>query len=137
MPIYLFYGDESYLLNREVKQLRNQVVSPTLVALSHKVLKNPTIGDVLEAVGTVSFALGGDTLIEVRDFTFLQKAASSGADKQMLEELKALLTTIEPTKHLLFVNAKVDRKVAFAKWLTSQKDLSLRECKKLEFWKTD
>lgn len=136
MPVYLYYGDESYLLNREVKQLRQKVVNPAMAALSHKVLKNPHLGTLMEAVGTVSFNLGGDTLIEVQDWQYLEKAASD-SDKKIMEDLKSILESVEPTKHVLFSNKKIDRKIAFPKWLSGNKAVTLRECKKLEFWKTD
>lgn len=136
MPLYLFYGDEAYLLNRELKKLREQIVNPAMAALSHKVLEDPSIGEVMEAVGTVSFNLGGDTLIEIQNFPPLEKAASD-TDKKMLEELKGILESVEPTKHVLFVNRKVDRKVSFPKWLSGYKGCTTRDFKKLEPWKTD
>lgn len=136
MPLYLYYGDEPYLLKRELKQLRETLVDPAMAALSHKVIQKPSLGEVLEHVGTVSFSLGGNTLIEFHEFSPLEKAVSDG-DKKLLETLKGLLESVEATKHVLFVNTRVDRKVGFAKWLSGNKSVQVRDFKKLEFWKTD
>ncbi len=137
MPVYCYYGDESYLLNREVRALRDNVVNPQMAALSHKVLKAPAIHQAIEAVSAVSFSLGGDTLVEIRDFPFLEKAAGEDAEKLQLEQLKDALEAVEPTKHVLFVNTKIDRKVKFPKWLAGQKRFAVREFKTFNFWETD
>jgi|GEM_PF-1448446 len=139
MTVSLYYGDEEYLLHEEVKRLRAEVVNPQMGSLGHKLLENPSIGEVLEAVGAVCFNLGGKTLIEIQDFPFLNKAASASADEKQLAELMELLENHDETKHILFVSTKINRSVKFPKWLTSHKKLGLdlRECKSLAFWQTD
>lgn len=137
MPVYCYYGEEGYLLNREVRALRDRVVNPQMAALSHKVFKAPAIYQVVEAVGAVSFSLGGDTLLEIRDFPFLEKAASEDSEKAQLEQLKEALESVEPSKHVLFINGRIDRKVKFPKWLASQKSFTVREFKTFNFWETD
>lgn len=139
MTISLYYGDEEYLLQQAVKSLRQSVINPQMGSLGHKVLVNPDIGEVLEAVGAVCFNLGGKTLIELQDFPFLHKAASDSADERQLAELMELLENHDEGKHILFVNAKVNKTVKFAKWLTGHKTLKpdIKECKTLAFWQTD
>lgn len=138
MSISLYYGDETYLLNQEVKRLREAVINPQMGSLGHKILEKPDIGQVLEAVGAMCFNLGGKTLIELHEFPFLAKAAS-GADEKQLADLMALLENHDETKHILFVSEKINRTIKFPKWLTSQKSLQidLKEFKTLNFWQTD
>ncbi len=138
MTISLYYGDEEYLLQQELKRLRTQVINPQMGSLGHKVLERPDIGEVLEAVGAICFNLGGKTLIEIYDFPFLNKAAS-GPDEKQLVELMDLLENHDDTKHLLFVSPKINRTLKFPKWLTSGKKLpvDIKECKSLAFWQTD
>lgn len=138
MTISLYYGDEEYLLQQEVKRLRETVINPQMGSLGHKVLDTPSIGEVLEAVGAVCFNLGGKTLIEIQDFAFLAKAAS-GADEKQLAELMELLENHDEGKHILFVSGKINRSIKFPKWLTSNKKigLDLKECKTLAFYQTD
>lgn len=139
MSISLYYGDEEYLLQQEVKRLRSAIINPQMGSLGHKVLESPSIGEVLEAVGAVCFNLGGQTLIEIQEFPFLNKAASASADEKQLAELMTLLENHDETKHLLFLSAKINRSVKFAKWLTGHKQLKLdlKECKTLAFYQTD
>ncbi|MBX2861847.1 MAG: DNA polymerase III subunit delta [Vampirovibrio sp.] len=137
MPVYIYYGDEDYLREQAVLTLRNQVVNPALGALSHKTLKTPNISEVMEAVDSVSLALGGDSLVEIIDFAYLgDKAVDDAAEKQ-LEQLKTSLTSVTPTKHVLFVSRKVDRKRRFPKWITGKGVATVQEFKQLPFWKTD
>ncbi len=139
MAISLYYGDEEYLLKQEVKRLREAVINPQMGSLGHKVLENPSVGQVLEVVGAVCFNLGGKTLIELHEFPFLGKTASASADEKQLAELMALLEQHDAAKHILFVSTKINRSIKFAKWLTSHKTLGvdLKEFKTLAFWQAD
>lgn len=139
MSISLYYGDEEYLLQQEIKRLRETVINPQMGSLGHKVLEAPSIGLVLEAVGAVCFNLGGKTLIEIHEFPFLGKAASASADEKQLAELMSLLENHDDTKHILFVSTKINRAIKFPKWLTGHKTLGLdlKEFKTLSFWQTD
>ncbi len=139
MAISLYYGDEQYLLQQEVKRLRSSVVNPEMGSLGHKVLDSPSIGEVLEAVGAVCFNLGGKTLVEIQEFPFLSKAASASADEKQLAELMTLLETHDEGKHILFVSGKINRSIKFPKWLTGHKTLGLdlKEFKTPAFYQTD
>jgi len=139
MTVSLYYGDEEYLLQQEVKRLRASVINPQMGSLGHKLLESPSIGEVLEAVGAVCFNLGGKTLVEIQNFPFLNKAASASADEKQLAELMDLLGNHDDAKHILFVSVKINRSIKFPKWLTSNKKLALdlRECKTLAFWQAD
>ncbi len=137
MPISLYTGEESYLLSQAYRQLRQQLVDPNLGNLSHRVLQDPAIYEVLEAVNAVFFNLGGTTLIEIHEFEFLNKAASEPADEKQLEGLKTALEELDASKHVLFVSKKINRRIKFPKWLASQKFVEVREFQPLAWWKTD
>lgn len=137
MPVYLYYGDEPYLIEQAVARLRQETVNPAMASLCHKVINKPSLGDVLEAVGGVSLALGGNMLIELREFAFLGQAAKDTATEKQLEELKNLLESVEPTKTLLFCGGKVDSKIKFAKWFVSNKGFQVQKFEKLKFWETE
>jgi DNA polymerase III subunit delta len=139
MTVSLYYGDEEYLLNQAIKHLRTSIINPQMGSLGHKILENPSIGEVLEAIGAICFNLGGKTLIEIQNFAFLHKAASASADEKQLAELMALLENHDEAKHIVFVSTKINRSIKFPKWLTAHKTLGLdlKECKTLNFWQTD
>lgn len=136
MPVSVYYGDESYLLEQAVKRLRANVVDPAMAGLSHRVFENPKIHEVLESVGAVAFSLGGMTLFEIQGVPWLQKAAST-ADEAQLEELKTLLKTLDPAKHVLFVSDKANKTVKFSKWLAKLPGVDWQEFKQLAFWEGD
>ncbi|MBY0404890.1 MAG: DNA polymerase III subunit delta [Cyanobacteria bacterium] len=136
MALYVFYGDETYLLQRELKTLRQQLIDPDMAVLCHKVLNNPSIGSLIETLGTPSFLMSGPLCIEIHGFTPLEKAVDD-TDKKQLEILKESILDQQDAQNILFVNTKIDRKVQFPKWLCSVKGAITRDFKKLEFWKTD
>ncbi len=139
MSIALLYGEEDFLLKKAVADVRAETINPAMGSLGHKIVDSPTVGDVLEAVGAICFNMGGKTLIEINNFPFLAKAASDTGDEKQLIELMSLLEAQDETKHILFVNDKINKSVKFAKWLTSQKTVrvDVREFKPLDPWKTD
>ena len=139
MSISLYYGDEEYLLSAEAKRLRERIINPDLGGLGNKLLENPDIGEVLEAIGAVTFSLGGQSLIEIRDFAPLHKAVSASADEKQLAELCDLLQNHDEAKHIAFISEKVNKTVKFAKWLTSPKNVQaeIREFKQPPPWKPE
>ena len=137
MPVHCYYGDEAYLLQQAVAALRRDLISPDMAALSHKVLSKPSIPQTLEAVGAVTFSLGGNTLLELHAFEPLEHTPDTDTEKKQLDALKALLESLEPTRHVLFVSPRIDRKMRFAKWLAAHKAFDVRPFKPFAFWETD
>lgn len=137
MPVALYFGEEAFLRERAVQVLRQQVVDPAMAALSYKKLDQPSVGTLLEAVGATSLCFGSGSLLEIRQFEPLEKALDDEADKAQLDRLMQLLGSTSPTRHLLFVSPKIDRKVKFAKWLSAQADVDVQEFKPFGFWETD
>lgn len=137
MPVVVFYGDESYLLGQAAEALRQSVVNPAFAGLCHKVYSTPSVATALEAVGSVSLALGGQTLVEIRDFPLLHQAAKDTGTEAQLEELKTLLENLEPTKTVLFLSTKVDGKIRFPKWLTKHPQFQVQKFESLKFWETE
>ncbi len=143
MTVYCYSGDEAFLLEASIKKLRAELVDPTAMAWAYQCLKKPDIGTLLETLGTVSFNLGGTPLLEVQDFPPLSSAVSDTTGQKQLASLQELLGDLmaQPpeatTKHVLFTQAKLDKKVKFAKWLTGQKAVVSQAFKKFNFWETD
>ncbi|MGE0201650.1 MAG: DNA polymerase III subunit delta [Candidatus Melainabacteria bacterium] len=141
--ISLYYGEEDFLLDSAVNTLRKAVLAPGMESLSHKVLTKPDIHEVIEAIDAVSFNLGGKTLIEIRQWKYLEKATATTAEDTQLDGLKDSLAALggnpDAPKHVLFVAPKINRSVRFPKWLSSGKvfPIDLKECKPFAFWETD
>lgn len=137
MPVSIYTGDEPFLLNQAVKALRSELVDPAMAAFSHRTLQDPKIHELLELLGAVSFNLGGTMLYEIQGFSFLHKAAGSNADEQQLESLKAILSELEESRHVLFVTEKINRTVKFPKALVKMPGVKVQEFKQLNFWEGD
>ena len=143
MPISVYSGEEVYLMQQALRELRGSIVSPDSAGLSHQIITNPhpqQLGDQLGAT-SLGLLMGGMTLVEVHDFEPLSKAYDP-ADEKSIEALKeTLLDIIENNtpNHVLFVSKKINKTVKFAKWLTSNKTLgaTIKEFKPLAFWEGD
>jgi DNA polymerase III subunit delta len=137
MPVVVYYGEESYLLEQAAERLRQMVVNPAMASLCHRVYTKPSLATVLEAVGSVSLALGGQTLVEIRDFALLHEASKDAGTDTQLEALKALLENVESTKTVLFLSTKLDGKIRFPKWLSKHSTFTIQKFESFKFWETD
>lgn len=134
----VFYGADDFQLERALKRLRAEVVDPNFGALGHKVLQNPGLPDINEALASMSFALGGRTLIEFHQPTCLFNAVKDNAQQTMLDEIKSLIENPASQTLFVWVSSKLDARIGFPKWLLAQK--SLVQATKFEpykFWQLD
>lgn len=137
MPVHVFYGPEEYLRTRAVRSFCEDRVPPEMAAFGYSRLEKPGIADVMEAAGRVTLSLGGASVVEIRNFPALEKALNE-QDEKMLEPLKAVLGEDLPeNRFLVFVSAKIDKKIKLVKWLTQQKQVTFHEFAELPFWKAD
>jgi DNA polymerase III subunit delta len=137
VPVVVYYGDESFLLEQAVLRLREEIVNPAMASLCHRVYTQPSLATVLECVGSVSLALGGQTLVEIRDFPMLCNASKDAGTDAQLEELKQLLENVEPTKTVLFYSAKIDGKIKFPKWITKHPQFQVQKFESYKFWEVE
>src|SRR5690606_16391926 len=114
--------------------LRSRILTPGMEALSHKVLTRPNPVSLIEAVSSVSFALGGDTLLEVRQFSWMESAVKA-EDDALLDDLKDALLNKTPNKHVLFLGTKADKKLKWVKWLLKQEGVDVQQYDELPFYK--
>lgn len=137
MPVYVYYGEETYRREQTLAALRAQTVPPDMAALCHSVCLAPSLADALEAVGRRTLALGGQTLVELHNFWPLSEATDDASDLARLASLRELLADLPPSRHVVFVGSKFDRKIKFPKWLAAQPFVELQAFEVLPFWKTD
>ena len=136
MGLTLLCGDETYRLETELARLRTAWVDPAMAAMSHQVLHKPSVSELMESLGTVTFALGGEPVLEVHDFHLFHTTANE-SEKKQLDSLQALTTDAAQQKQVLFVSPKMDRKLKWTKWLIKQEGLTLSEYKTLPFYKEE
>jgi DNA polymerase III delta subunit len=137
MTVSVYYGDEPFLREKALLELRQNTIQPAMGSLSHKVLNQPRLSDVIEALSMVSMAFGGKTLIEIRDFPWLAQASKDKTTDDEIERLKVLLLEEDMSKVVLFYSVKIDGKIKFPKWLLSQSGFEIRRFEALKFWELD
>jgi DNA polymerase III subunit delta len=137
MPVYVFTGEEHYRLHQAVKHLQHQVVNPDMAALSYQHLQHPSWMDVTEAVGAVTFALGGDTMLAIESFNGLLKPTADATEDHLADQLKTLLAEVAPTRHVAFIAPKLDKKIRFPKWLCAQAWVKVADFKAIPSYKPD
>jgi DNA polymerase-3 subunit delta len=134
----LYYGEAEYPLKKAVQRLRHRIVpDEAMKAFGYKLLERPSLSEVVETVGATTLAFASETLLEIQEFKPFTKSDFSKADEAQLDSLKALLLDLPENRTVLFVNTKIDRKVKFSKWFTTQASLQSQAFEELPFWKTE
>ena len=140
MPTILLTGTDLYFRDKALAELRERLVDPGMASLSHKKLTSPHVLGLIEAIGSVGMSLfgglGNSELIEVHQFSPLSQALKDTNKKDdVLGQLKSLLAELPDAKTVVFIADKVDRKVSFAKWITTQSFCQHQAFDPLPFWK--
>lgn len=103
MPAYLFWGEEKFNLENEVKKLRNELLEPGWESLNHKLLDEPEVSDLVDTLRTLPMAFG-NILIEVKATSFFmrdkKKLSSSDA---LMKKFIDVLENLNEKVHVLFV----------------------------------
>lgn len=130
----ILYGTEPFRVERALLATRKKVVNEQFGALGHKVLREPRLSEVIEVLGTVSFALGGKTCIEIHNPECFSAAFENERD------LKALKESIEMVdgnaKHIIWVSKKLDSRLSFSKWILGRDDVESFKFEALKFYQT-
>lgn len=140
MPVSVLVGEERYLLEEAVRAFRqtHQQGDPSLAALSHKKLHNPSLADALEAVTAMSFSLGGLPLVEIWNLRWLTVAPESDRQEAELLGFLEALEAVGDSKCVLITGDKVSKKYKFGKRLMDSKKngFDVRTFELLPFYKT-
>lgn len=103
MPVSLFWGDEEYNIDVEVKKLRKNIVDPSMAVLSHKVLDEPSLQVLVEAIETTPMMFGS-MLIEVHSTKlFLRGNDKISSSDVLMGRLINDLETLQDSLHVLFL----------------------------------
>lgn len=135
-PIVVIAGDDHYQREAAITNLREAWIPEGMAELAHQRLVNPDIPTLVDALQQVALGLIPQQMIEVVGFAPLAKAVAAG-DKHWLEQLKATLENLAPTKRVALIGDKLNKTVAFGKWLAKQPNVEIINCANLNFWQTD
>jgi DNA polymerase III subunit delta len=134
----VLYGADEFQLERALKSLRDTVVDANFGALGHKVLTNPSLADIIEALSTVAFSLGGRTVIEFHNPACLASAAKDETAQKQLDHIKSLVENPSGATLFVWVATKLDARIGFPKWLLGQKKhVHAEKFEPFKFWQSD
>ncbi len=101
MAVFLFYGQEEYLMEKEIKKLKSQLLDNSFISMAYKVFDNPAFNTLLECVQSAPLMFG-NTLSLIYMDKYLTGNKLSLDDKQ-LECFDAALSSINENVNIIFV----------------------------------
>ena len=142
MPVYLYWGEEEFNLEREVKELRKKVLTPGFEMLSHKVFNEPEMKVLVDSIQAIPM-IPGNMLVEVHSPTlFFRGKRKISTTDPMMQKLIDTIEKLDARMHLLFVSPverdsgkKIDGVMKLAK--TIKKVGKIVECPAFKFYQED
>jgi DNA polymerase-3 subunit delta len=133
MPIYLYWGEDDFAIQKAVASLRDQVLDPQWVSFNYTLLPSEQPDAVIQALNQVMTPPfgAGSRLVWLVDTTLCQQCS-----EELLTELKRTLTAIpENSVLLLTCSSKPDGRLKSTQLL--QKSADIREFSLIPPWKTE
>lgn len=105
MTVFLFYGQEEYLIEKEIKKLKSELLDASFMSMSYKVFDNPAFEDLLACVQSAPLMFGNTlSIIYLDKYLF----SNSSFDDKQIEALDFALKNINNATNIIFVG-KVSR----------------------------
>lgn len=106
MPVYLYWGEEEFNLNKTVSDLKGKILDQNWILLNHKVLNEPEVTLLAETLQTIPMTFG-NMLFEIHaPNLFLRgskKASSSDSAMKKLIDILEHLNDNTNNIHVLFI----------------------------------
>ena len=107
MTLYLFHGQEEFLMEKEIGKLKNKLLDKSFISMNYKVFSNPKFTDLIDILSTQPMMFGNSLmLVEINDY-IEQKGAGSLDDKQ-ITQLEKALSCVPEQINIIFLY-KIDR----------------------------
>jgi DNA polymerase-3 subunit delta len=133
MPIYLYWGEDDFSMNRAVKRLRDRTLDSNWASFNYDKIGAEQSDGIVQALNqamTPPFGMG-DRLVWLADTTICQRCP-----EELLTELERTLPHLPATTVLLLTtNTKPDGRIKSTKLL--QKYAEIREFAAISPWKTE
>ncbi|MCD7878550.1 MAG: DNA polymerase III subunit delta [Candidatus Gastranaerophilales bacterium] len=101
MAIFLFYGQEEFLIEKEIKKLKNELLDVSFISMAYKIFDNPPFNVLIECVQSPPLMFGS-TLNIINIDKYLTGSKISIDDKQ-LAVLDDSLSNISPMVNIVFL----------------------------------
>ncbi len=106
MAIYLFFGQEEYLMEKEIKKLKNELLDPSFLSMAYKVFDNPSFNNLIDCIQSQPLMFGKSlNLIYIDKYLMGNKLS---LDDKQIETLDYSLSTLTDNMNVIFI-CKVPR----------------------------
>ena len=103
MPLYFFWGEEDYLIEREVRALRQKVLGDSFDALNYRVLDNPDFNTFDEALRTSPMFFGEILYVIKCDKYFLESKTKAKLDDKQTQMLCESFENVTDKVHIVLL----------------------------------
>lgn len=101
MAVFLFYGQEEYLMEKEIKKLKGELLDSSFMSMAYKFFDNPPFTTLLDCVQSAPLMFGNTLSIIYMDKYLVGNKLS--LDDKQIESLDVALSSISPSVNIIFV----------------------------------
>ena len=106
MAVFLFYGQEEFLMEKEIKKLKNELLDASFVSMAYKVFDNPPFNTLIECVQSAPLMFGSTLSIVYLDKYLVGNKIS--LDDKQIESIDYALSNLSDNVNIIFV-CKISR----------------------------
>lgn len=123
MAVFLFWGQEEYFIEKEIKKLKKELLDDSFLSMSYKVFHNPSALELTDCVSAVPLMFGATlSVVHVESYLISNE---SGLDDKQLAYFENALKSLNDSVNIIFVckiprdeNKKPDSRKKFYKILS-------------------
>ncbi len=101
MALFLYYGQEEYLMEKEIKRLKNELLDVSFMSMSYKIFDNPPFNTFMECIQSTPLMFGNTLTVINMDKYFIGNRLSF--DDKQIECINSALSTINESVNIIFV----------------------------------
>lgn len=101
MAVFLFYGQEEYLMEQEIKKLKSELLDASFMSMAYKVFDNPNFNTLIECLQAAPLMFG-NTLSLIYIDKYLTGNKLSLDDKQ-IEAIDNSLSSLSGSVNIIFI----------------------------------
>ena len=106
MAVFLFYGQEEYLMEKEIKKLKNELLDASFMSMSYKVFDNPDFNTLMDCVQSSPLMFGNTlTIINIEKYLIGNKMS---LDDKQIDSVNYALSNLSDNVNIIFV-CKISR----------------------------
>ena len=101
MAVFLFYGQEEYLMEKEIKKLKNELLDASFMSMSYKVFDNPDFNTLMDCVQSAPLMFGNTlTIINIEKYLIGNKMS---LDDKQIDSVNYALSNLSDNVNIIFV----------------------------------